>query len=194
MQHPNLAVQVVLPVADIATGTALLAVCQTLGGAVFVAVGQNLFLARFTDALEAVAASAGGGESFDPAVVVQAGATDLKRAVPAALLPRVLEGYSHSLTRGPFFAALIVACLAVPAALAMEWRSVKEGGSPSPPPPVRQEGLSSGSTSSFMGDSPPDSGEESSATRVAAEAGSGGVLQDELTVGPGEEKTDEKIR
>ena len=119
MQHPNLAVQVVLPGPDIPTGTALLAVCQTLGGAVFVAVGQNVFIDKFTGALEAM-----GG--VDPAVVLQSGATDLKQAVPESLLPRVLDAYNTSLTHGPFFAALIVSCLAVPAALGMEWRSVKQ--------------------------------------------------------------------
>ena len=119
MQHPNLAVQVVLPGPDIPTGTALLAVCQTLGGAVFVAVGQNVFIDKFTSALEAM-----GG--VDPAVVLQSGATDLKQAVPESLLPRVLDAYNTSLTHGPFFAALIVSCLAVPAALGMEWRSVKQ--------------------------------------------------------------------
>lgn len=124
MQHPNLAVQVVLPAADIATGTALLAVCQTLGGAVFVAVAQNLFLTRFTAALEALGPASG----IDLARVTQSGATDLTQIVPADVLPAVLEAYNDSLTRGPFFAALIVACLAVPAALGMEWRSVKDGG------------------------------------------------------------------
>ncbi|KAK7744270.1 hypothetical protein SLS62_010297 [Diatrype stigma] len=124
MQHPNLAVQVVLPAADIATGTALLAVCQTLGGAVFVAVAQNLFLTRFTAALEALDPASG----IDLARVTQSGATDLTQIVPADVLPAVLEAYNDSLTRGPFFAALIVACLAVPAALGMEWRNVKDGG------------------------------------------------------------------
>lgn len=122
MQQPNLAVQVVLPTPDIATGTALLAVCQTLGGAVFVAVGQNLFLSKFTSGLEAL------GSGIDPALVVSSGATDLKQIVPADLLPQVLDAYNASLTRGPFFAALIISCLGVPAALGMEWRSVKEGG------------------------------------------------------------------
>ncbi len=123
MQQPNLAVQVVLPEADIPTGTALLAVCQTLGGAVFVAVGQNLFLTKFTASLAAI-----GG--IDPSAIASLGATDLKQAVPADLLPAVLDAYNDSLTQGPFFAAMIVACLAVPAALGMEWRSVKEGMQP----------------------------------------------------------------
>ncbi len=119
MQHPNLAIQVVLPSSDIPTGTAFLSLCQTLGGAIFVSVGQNLFLNKFTSALEAI-------DGIDVASLVRYGATDLTKAVPEALLQSVLQAYNTSLTQGPFLAALIVACLAVPAALGMEFRSIKE--------------------------------------------------------------------
>jgi hypothetical protein len=50
--------------------------------------------------------------------------------VHVGLVGRVLEVYNSSLTKGPFFACMIVACLTVPAALGMEWRSVKEGIGP----------------------------------------------------------------
>jgi EmrB/QacA subfamily drug resistance transporter len=119
MQHPNLAVQVVLPKQDVPTGTAILSLCQTLGGAVFTTVGQNLYIDKFSSSLQQI-----GG--LDPKHILQAGATDLTNAVPLGLRLRVLEDYNNALTKGTFFAALIVACLAVPAALGMEWRSVKE--------------------------------------------------------------------
>ncbi|KAF2710582.1 MFS general substrate transporter [Pleomassaria siparia CBS 279.74] len=119
MQHPNLAIQVVLTKQDVAIGTAILSLCQTLGGAVFVAVGQNVFIDKFTSSLEQI-----GG--IDPARVVQSGATDLKNAVPFAVQHTVLKAYNTSLTQGPFLAAVFVACLAVPSALGMEWRSVKQ--------------------------------------------------------------------
>jgi EmrB/QacA subfamily drug resistance transporter len=118
MQHPNLAVQIVLPKQDVPTGTAVLSLCQTLGGAVFTAVGQNLYIDKFSDGLERI--------GVNPKHVLGAGATDLTSHVPAMFRQRVLEAYNNSLTQGTFFAALIVACLAVPAALGMEWRSVKE--------------------------------------------------------------------
>jgi EmrB/QacA subfamily drug resistance transporter len=124
MQHPNIAVQTVLPRHDVPIGTAFLSLCQTLGGAVFTAVGQNLYIDKFTKGLEQI-----GG--LDPGNILHAGATDLTHAVPPALQPLVLEAYNNSLTKGTFFAALIVACLAVPAALGMEWRSVKEKQGPS---------------------------------------------------------------
>ncbi|PSN64121.1 MFS general substrate transporter [Corynespora cassiicola Philippines] len=123
MQHPNLAIQVVLQRQDVPTGTALLSLCQTLGGAVFVAVGQNLFIDKFTSGL-------GNIPGIDAGRIVHAGATSLQDRVPEGLRGLVLATYNSSLTQGPFFAALIVACLAVPAALGMEWRSVKEKQGP----------------------------------------------------------------
>lgn len=119
MQQPNLAVQVVLAKNDVPTGTALLSFCQTLGGAVFVAVGQNVFINKFTSGLERI-------PGIDPEKIANAGATELANAVPPQSRQRVLEAYSNSLTHGVFFAATVVACLALPAALGMEWRNVKK--------------------------------------------------------------------
>jgi hypothetical protein len=116
-------VQIVLPKQDVPTGTALLSLFQTLGGAVFVAVGQNVFIDKFTSGLGSI-------PGIHAEQVVRTGATGLTSAVPPQSLPQVLEAYNTSLTQGPFFAALIVACLALPAALGMEWRSVKEGQQP----------------------------------------------------------------
>ncbi|KAH8730319.1 major facilitator superfamily transporter [Phaeosphaeriaceae sp. PMI808] len=132
MQHPNLAVQIVLPKQDIPTGTAVLSLCQTLGGAIFAAVGQNLYIAKFTSGLERI-----GG--IDPKHILDGGATDLTKSIPAELRQSVLEAYNKSLTNGTFFAALIVACLAVPTALGMEWRSVKEKQGPPTVPTTQDE-------------------------------------------------------
>lgn len=148
MQHPNLAVQIVLPREDVPTGTAVLSLCQTLGkphicamsvgltthtgGAVFTAVGQNLYIDKFSNGLQQI-----GG--LDPKHILEGGATDLANKVPAALRLDVLEAYNDSLTKGTFFAALIVACLSVPAALGMEWRSVKSKQEPSHAPAVNDE-------------------------------------------------------
>jgi len=118
MQQPNLAVQTILAKNDVPIGTAVLSLFQTLGGAVFTAVGQNLYISKFFNGLERI-----GG--LDPQHILDAGATDLTKNIPAAIQRQVLEAYNASLTGGTFFAALIVACLAVPAAFGMEWRSVK---------------------------------------------------------------------
>ncbi|RMZ66076.1 MFS aflatoxin efflux pump [Pyrenophora seminiperda CCB06] len=118
MQHPNIAVQTVLPKPDVPIGTAFLSLCQTLGGAVFAAVGQNLYIDKFSAGLERI-----GG--LDPERILNGGATDLTKGQPEAVKGLILAAYNNSLTQGTFFAALIVACLAVPAAIGMEWKSVK---------------------------------------------------------------------
>ncbi|KAF1960066.1 major facilitator superfamily transporter [Byssothecium circinans] len=123
MQQPNLAIQVILEKKDVPVGTALMSLCQTLGGAVFVAVGQNVFIDKFTTGLEMI-------PGIDPAQVVGAGATNLKGSVPSELQKTILDVYNKGITQGPFFAALIVACISLPAALGMEWRSVKENQEP----------------------------------------------------------------
>ncbi|CAN9249180.1 unnamed protein product [Alternaria alternata] len=119
MQHPNIAVQTVLDKPDVPIGTAVLSLFQTLGGAVFTAVGQNLYIDKFSAGLERI-----GG--LNPQRILAAGATDLTTGFTPAIKRMILAAYNDSLTHGTFFAALIIACLAIPAALGMEWRSVKE--------------------------------------------------------------------
>jgi EmrB/QacA subfamily drug resistance transporter len=123
MQHPNIAVQTVLRKQDVPIGTAILSLCQTLGGAVFTAVGQNLYISKFTDGLREI-----GG--IEPHRILGAGATDMTRNIPDDIKVKVLQAYNVSLTKGTFFAALIIACFALPAALGMEWRSVKDKQEP----------------------------------------------------------------
>ncbi|KAF2845739.1 major facilitator superfamily transporter [Plenodomus tracheiphilus IPT5] len=132
MQQPNLAVQTILSKNDVPIGTAVLSLCQTLGGAVFAAVGQNLYIDKFTKGLEHI-----GG--LDPEHILDAGATDLTKNLPATVQQQVLKAYNNSLTKGTFFAALIIACLAVPAALGMEWRSVKDRQAVSTTPEAHDE-------------------------------------------------------
>lgn len=43
MQQPLIAVQAVLPARDVPIGTAMIMFCQTLGGALFISVAQNVF-------------------------------------------------------------------------------------------------------------------------------------------------------
>jgi len=119
MQHANLAVQAILKKRDVPVGTAMLSLCQTLGGAVFTAVGQNLYIDKFTDSLRHI-------EGVDVGRVLDSGATALTNTVPPNVKGEVLKAYNNSLTHGTFLAVLFVACLSVPAALGMEWRSVKQ--------------------------------------------------------------------
>lgn len=131
MQHANLAVQAILEKRDIPIGTAMLSLCQTLGGAVFTAVGQNLYIDKFSEGLRRI-------DGIDVGQVLKSGATDLTKGLAPDVRERVLGAYNDSLTHGTFLAVLFVACLAVPAAMGMEWRSVKKD-SKRPGPPGRQD-------------------------------------------------------
>ncbi|KAJ7152947.1 major facilitator superfamily domain-containing protein [Mycena filopes] len=118
MQQPVMAAQTVLSLKDIPTGTSLIMFAQTLGGALFVSVGQNVFTNKLASGL---ASSVPG---VNPAIVLSAGATSLRNAVDPQYLPAVLQVYNHALITA-FQVSIAMACLSLVGALAMEWRSVK---------------------------------------------------------------------
>ncbi|CAI4214791.1 unnamed protein product [Parascedosporium putredinis] len=117
-QVPNLAAQTVLPHIDVPVGTALMIFGQQLGGSIFVSVGQSVFSSELLKRLSGV-------EGFDVNLLSDTGATTLIESVPTDLRSRVIKEYNGALSR-VFMIGLIMASLAIPFALAMEWRSVKE--------------------------------------------------------------------
>lgn len=117
-QVPNLAAQTVLPHIDVPVGTALMIFGQQLGGSIFVSVGQSVFSSELLKRLSGV-------EGFDVNLLSDTGATTLIESVSTDLRSRVIEEYNGALSR-VFMIGLIMASLAIPFALAMEWRSVKE--------------------------------------------------------------------
>ncbi|KAJ7307782.1 DHA14-like major facilitator [Mycena albidolilacea] len=118
MQQPILAAQAALEPKDIAVGTAVIMFSQTLGGALFVSVGQ----VTFTSVLVAQLVKMVPG--VDPAVILSTGADSVKTVVGPAELKGVLFAYNQGLTRA-FIVALVVAGVATVAACMVEWRSVK---------------------------------------------------------------------
>lgn len=118
MQQPSLAAQTVLRGPDISTGVALMFFSQSLGGAVFVCVGQSVFANHLASALPGI-------PGIDPAAVLAAGATELHRVVPAESLRAVLVVYNDAL-RNAFITAVAVAAVMVVPAAGMEWRTIKK--------------------------------------------------------------------
>lgn len=118
MQQPLIAVQTVLPIADIPVGTALIMFTQTFGGALFVSVGQNVFQNRLLSGLLQQASG------FDPSLILKTGATTLKTAVPAEFLPGVLVAYNDALTQ-TWYVSVAMACLTGIGSAFLEWKSVK---------------------------------------------------------------------
>ncbi|KAJ7073162.1 DHA14-like major facilitator [Mycena amicta] len=119
-QQPIMAVQTVLSLSDIPTGTSLLIFLQTLGGALFVSVGQNVFTNKLMQGLIT------NVPGVDPAVVLRAGATSLRNsaAVPREFVAAVVEAYNDALVSA-FYASTAMACMCLFGAAAMEWKSVK---------------------------------------------------------------------
>lgn len=126
MQQPSLAAQTTLSKADMSTGVALMFFAQQLGGAVFLAVGESVFLDGLIKNLSSLS-------EIDAQTITQIGATDLRSIVPSAELPEILKGYNSAITR-TFFVAVGVLCAQLIAALAMEWRSIKKDKKPKEAP------------------------------------------------------------
>jgi hypothetical protein len=118
MQQPLIAVQTVLPIADVPVGTAVVMFTQMFGGALFVSVGQNVFTNRLLSGLMQEA------QGFDASMILKLGATTLKTAVPTEYLPGVLVAYNRALTQ-TWYVSVAMACLTVLGTAALEWKSVK---------------------------------------------------------------------
>lgn len=118
LQQTMLAAQTVLPLADVPTGTAIIIFFQTLGGAMFISVAQNVFSNKLLTGLIATV------PDLSPEVVLNVGATSLKNVIPVADLPAVLLAYNGALT-STFYASVALSVISVVAASGMEWISVK---------------------------------------------------------------------
>lgn len=129
---PQVAVQPALAPQDIPIGISLTIFFQFFGGALFTSVGNNILNTKLVQNVRVI-----GIPNFDTSRIVKAGATELRRAVPADYLPQVLVAYNEAL-RWAFRAGLIMACLSVLCALPLEWRNLK--------PPEKKDGESTGET------------------------------------------------
>ncbi|KUJ19414.1 MFS general substrate transporter [Mollisia scopiformis] len=116
-QTSTLAPQTVLPRADVAIGMAMMFFMQQLGGAIFLSVSQNVFSTKLVHLLSGVA-------GLDAEVIVNTGATDLRKVVPQSELSTVVNAYSYSLTRVFIMAAALNAIMIL-GALAVEWKNIK---------------------------------------------------------------------
>ena len=117
-QQPLIAAQTVLPLEDIPIGTATVMFIQLLGGALFVSVAQNIFSNALVTNLLA------GVPGLNPELVTSTGATNLVNAVGASSIGQVLVAYNAAIMK-TFQIPIVLACLSIFGAIAMEWRSVK---------------------------------------------------------------------
>lgn len=153
-QAPNMAAQTVLPREDVSIGASLMFFSQYLFGAVFTSVGQNVLDNQLTHRLADI-------PGITPQLIQSSGATGIFKVIPVAYHAVALEGYNNSL-RACFQVGLIMACLSILGALAMEWRSVKKNL-----PPKKVDGERNAEEGKSKGDSNKN---EAADTKVAAVA------------------------
>lgn len=121
MQQSLIAAQTVLPLQDIPIGTSIMNFCLTLGGSLFISVGQNIFTNRLLANLKS------GVSGVSPELILTTGATSVKQAVTAIApgsLSGVLVAYNGAVTQ-TFYVSVAMASLSIIGGLGMEWKSVK---------------------------------------------------------------------
>jgi MFS family permease len=114
---PNMAAQTVLPRDEVSIGASLMLFGQTLFGAIFVSVGQNVLDGQLANRLAGIT-------NITPQQIENAGLTGLLQIIPSQYHDAALGAYNESL-RICFRVGLVMACLAIIGALLMEWRNVK---------------------------------------------------------------------
>lgn len=120
MQQPMIAAQTVLKLDDIPIGSAVIVFFQTLGGALFISVGQNVFTNKLVEGIQARV------PQMDPLAILKVGATAVHKTYGSEpdVLARILLAYNDAITKS-FYASVAMAVVAVIGGLGMEWVSVK---------------------------------------------------------------------
>ena len=118
MQQPNLAVQTVLNKKDVNSGIALMFFGQTLGGAIFVSVAQNILNNSLSKALAKI-------PSVNPRIFETSGATDFQSLIPAQYRAQALDGYNDALV-DVFVIAVALAAASILGSVFLPWRSTNE--------------------------------------------------------------------
>ncbi|KPM40577.1 hypothetical protein AK830_g6010 [Neonectria ditissima] len=117
VQVPIFAIQVVLTATDIPLGTTMVILGQCLGGAVGLAIAQNVFQNSLHQLLNKI-------QGIDSSAVVASGGVDLEHVVPAKLLASVRNAFSGAVSDA-FLVAVGVGGVAFLASLGMERRRIQ---------------------------------------------------------------------
>jgi Na+/melibiose symporter-like transporter len=118
VQIPFIAVQVVLNKKDMPSGNAVAIFFNSLGGAMSISMAQNIFSNTLIKEIPRYA------KDVDPAVIVGAGATNIRAVTSPEQLPGVLEAYNVAVT-STFILPIACAGLACLCSALFEWKSVK---------------------------------------------------------------------
>lgn len=118
-QIPNLAIQAVLPKRDAPIGFAVFLFGGLLLSSVFISVGENVLVNQLVSRLSALT-----GSPVPAALVYASGATTLLARLPENLRAAGIVAYNDSL-QVVFRMGLGLSCICVPAACALEWKSIQ---------------------------------------------------------------------
>jgi hypothetical protein len=128
LQIPMTAVQTVLKPEDIPVGTAAVMFLQTLGGAIFLAVGQSVFQNGLQAGIHVYASE------VDPSIILKAGATQMRSVLANSgqldQLDGVIKAYMSGL-RDTYRVSLALMLAAFVTTWFVEWKSVNKSDEPS---------------------------------------------------------------
>ncbi|KKA27575.1 hypothetical protein TD95_001421 [Thielaviopsis punctulata] len=117
LQLPVMAAQSVLQMSDVATGTSIMVFLQTLGGAVFVAVGQSVFSQVLTNSLKAKV------PGIDVHKILRVGATQVQTLGSETDVKVIMKSYNEAL-KAVFLVCAVSAGVSALGSMAAEWRNM----------------------------------------------------------------------
>lgn len=117
-QIPSMVGQSIVTADDIAAVSAIILFFQIIGGSIWISAAQAGFANRL---IHAVGKYAPG---VDPALVVQTGATDLRKVFPADQVAGVIKAYMDGL-KTPFAVVIACACTGFVLAFAPKWKKIQ---------------------------------------------------------------------
>ncbi|CAG8918355.1 unnamed protein product [Penicillium salamii] len=118
MQQPMIVTQTALKPADVPVGTAMVIFAQTLGGAIFISVAQNVFQNQLITNFAKYAPEQNAPK------LISAGATMIRSLVQGDQLHSVLLAYNAAITQ-TFYVAVAMGALSLVGPIFVEWISVK---------------------------------------------------------------------
>ncbi|KAJ5081283.1 Major facilitator superfamily domain general substrate transporter [Penicillium alfredii] len=117
------ALQTVLPLTDIPIGIAIITFSQSLSGAIFISIAQNVFQNRLVTNILA------NTSKISPDTVIRAGAANLSQRLPKDVLPFVIHAYNTAVTQ-TFYVSVTAAALSFVGAGFVEWKSMRRRPTP----------------------------------------------------------------
>ncbi|KAF1973008.1 hypothetical protein BU23DRAFT_554545 [Bimuria novae-zelandiae CBS 107.79] len=118
LQQPMVAVQTVLDIKDVPIGASLIVFVQSLGGAMFVSVGETVLSNTLVKEL------AKNAPAIHPSEVLETGASRLQITFSEDVLPAIILSYNNALSR-VFLVATAMAAFTLVGCVFVEWKSVK---------------------------------------------------------------------